>query len=349
LMDDGLLIKQDRLRGRIGQPSVPLSLNPDGAYSIGIQVGRRSLQLVVVDFCGQLVERVDMRYAYPDPDQVLPGIAKGLAELQQRRGASWSRVVGIGLSAPLFLHQWADVMGGQAATALARWESVDLHAQVQALTELPVEFAKDTTAACVAELLQGHGQSVSSYLYVFVGTFIGGALVLAGHIMGGERGNAGAIGSLPIRLEDGTNAPGQSPPQLLQLASGWQLEQALIADGHDPFLLQQPAIMDPAYARYVQPWLAQSSRALAMTVTSSAALLDLDAVVMDGAMAAPLMEVLLRDTQAAMAHYAFDGMHQPRLLMGKVGSHARALGAAWLPLHSQFFPDKDIFLKRDLA
>ena len=240
-------------------------------------------------------------------------------------------------------------MGGQAATALARWESVDLHAQVQALTELPVEFAKDTTAACVAELLQGHGQSVSSYLYVFVGTFIGGALVLAGHIMGGERGNAGAIGSLPIRLEDGNNAPGQSPPQLLQLASGWQLEQALLADGHDPFLLQQPAIMDPAYAHYVQPWLAQSSRALAMTVTSASALLDLDAVVMDGAMAAPLMEVLLNDTQAAMAHYAFDGMHRPRLLMGKVGSHARALGAALLPLHSQFFPDKDIFLKRDLV
>ena len=73
------------------------------------------------------------------------------------------------------------------------------------------------------------------------------------------------------------------------------------------------------------------------------------AVVMDGAMAAPLMEVLLKDTQAAMAHYAFDGMHQPRLLMGKVGSHARALGAALLPLHSQFFPDKDIFLKRDLV
>jgi predicted NBD/HSP70 family sugar kinase len=150
-------------------------------------------------------------------------------------------------------------------------------------------------------------------------------------------------------LEDGSNAPGQSPPQLLQLASGWQLEQALIADGHDPFLLQQPAIMDPAYARYVQPWLAQSSRALAMTVTSASALLDLDAVVMDGAMAAPLMEVLLRDTQAAMAHYAFDGMHQPSLLIGKVGSHARALGAALLPLHSQFFPDKDIFLKSDLA
>ena len=56
------------------------------------------------------------------------------------------------------------------------------------------------TAACVAEHLQGHGQSISSFLYIYAGTFIGGALVLAGHIMGGERGNAGAIGSLPVAL-----------------------------------------------------------------------------------------------------------------------------------------------------
>jgi hypothetical protein len=50
LMEDGLLIKQERIRGKIGQPSVPLSLNPDGAYSIGMQVGRRNLEVVVTDF-----------------------------------------------------------------------------------------------------------------------------------------------------------------------------------------------------------------------------------------------------------------------------------------------------------
>jgi hypothetical protein len=48
-----------------------------------------------------------------------------------------------------------------------------------------------------------------------------------------------------------------------------------------------------------------------------------------------------------LADYAFDGMYQPRLLMGQIGSYARALGGALLPLHSQFFPDKNIFLKRD--
>jgi predicted NBD/HSP70 family sugar kinase len=200
----------------------------------------------------------------------------------------------------------------------------------------------------VAELLQGHGQSISSFLYIYAGTFIGGALVLAGHIMGGERGNAGAIGSLPVALGQGPDSARRGPPpQLLQMASGWQLEQSLLQAGHDPLLLQSPSIMDGNYAAYTTPWLEQSASALAMTVTSAAALLDLDAVVLDGALAPPLMQALLERTQAGLADYAFDGMYQPQLLMGQIGTYARALGGALLPLHSQFFPDKNIFLKRD--
>jgi predicted NBD/HSP70 family sugar kinase len=341
-----LLLKQDRVRGKIGQPSVPLSLNPQGAFSVGIQVGRRNLELLVADFTGQPVERVEVLYDYPDPDVLFESMTQGLRMLKERMGDLWLRTVGVGLTAPLSLHKWADLMGGQAAQALARWEHIDLPAEVQRLTELPVVFAKDTTAACVAELLQGHGRRVRSFLYVFVGTFIGGGLVLSGHIMNGERGNAGAIGSLPVGLASSGSG---MPPQLLQTASGWQLEQALLAAGHDPLLIHQDGIMDAAFAEFTAPWIAQASQALAMTVASSAALLDLDAVVMDGSLGAPLMTALMAATQDALAQYRFDGIHQPELLTGQVGAHARALGGALLPLHSQFFPDKDIFLKQDAA
>ena len=347
LLDDGLLLKQDRVRGKIGQPSVPLSLNPQGAYGVGIQVGRRSLELLVADFTGQPVERVEVHYDYPDPDHLFASMTQGLKTLQERMGAGWQRTVGVGLTAPLSLHKWADLMGGQAAHALARWEHIDLPAEVRRLTDLPVVFAKDTTAACVAELLQGRGRSVRSFLYMFVGTFIGGGLVLSGHIVNGERGNAGAIGSLPVGLATLRSKASGMPPQLLQKASGWQLEQALLAANHNPLLKHQDGIMDKAYAEFTTPWITQASQALAMTVASSAALLDLDAVVMDGSLGAPLMTALMDATQEALAGYRFDGMHQPQLLTGQVGAHARALGGALLPLHSQFFPDKDIFLKQD--
>jgi predicted NBD/HSP70 family sugar kinase len=349
LLEDGLLIKQDRIRGKIGQPSVPLAINPDGAYSIGLQVGRRSLEVVVTDFLGQMRHQWQHTYPYPSPDEVLPKIKEGLKLMQKRMGGeAWKRAVGIGLSAPLAMHEWGDLMGKKAQKAMVDWENIDLVQEVQAMSALPVEFAKDTTAACVAELVQGLGRDVPNFLYVYVGTFVGGGLVMDGHIVNGPRGNAGAIGSMPIGLPPlGTRANANTPAQLLQLASGWQLEQALMAAGHDPLMVQQDAIMSPEFSAFTQPWLSQAAKALAMSATSAAALLDLDAIIMDGSLNPKLLQALIQQTEASLTQFSFDGIHQPQILAGRVGNHARALGGALLPLHAQFFPDKDIFLKQD--
>jgi predicted NBD/HSP70 family sugar kinase len=217
---------------------------------------------------------------------------------------------------------------------------------------LPVEFAKDTTSACVAEMLQGHGISVNNFLYVFVGTFVGGGLVIAGHIMAGQNGNAGAIGSLPTGLATGLaldHGKHGQPPQLLQLASGWQLEQSLENAGFDPLLVHQDSIMDAQYAAHTAPWLAQASRALAMTIISATALLDLDAAVIDGSLGQSLITALIKATREQLKHYNLEGLQSPKVMPGMVGSHARAVGGALLPLHTQFFPLKDIFLKQDLV
>src|SRR5262245_624896 len=65
---DGLLLRQRPQRGRIGQPPVPLSLNPDGAYSIGLKVGRRSADLVLIDLLGKVRASLHRTYRYPEPD-----------------------------------------------------------------------------------------------------------------------------------------------------------------------------------------------------------------------------------------------------------------------------------------
>ena len=39
---DGLLVREEPMRGKVGQPSIPMSLNPEGAFSIGFKFGRRS-------------------------------------------------------------------------------------------------------------------------------------------------------------------------------------------------------------------------------------------------------------------------------------------------------------------
>lgn len=345
LEEDGLVVKCPRIRGRIGQPSVPLSLNASGAYGVGLQVGRRSLEVMITNFCGQPVWQHETRYDYPDPRTMTAQIANSLQLARSQLGEQWHKVVGIGVTAPLSMHQWVDIMGAHASTGLLLWRNYDLQREVAQLTDLPVVFAKDTMAACLAELFEGHGRVVRNFLYVFVGTFVGGGLVLDGQLVSGARGNAGAIGSLPMTTTQTRQQ--QAPAQLLELASGWQLEQAFMAAGIAPALVHSTDVMSNVYSVHTSAWLTRASQALAMTATSAAAFMDVDAVVIDGSLGRPLIDALIGQTQVKLSDYRLDGLHVPNIVAGRVGPHARALGGSLIPLHAQFFPSKDVVLKAD--
>jgi hypothetical protein len=78
---DDLVRKLEPLRGKVGQPSVPMALNPDGAFSIGIKIGRRGMDLLLLDFTGQVRARLSLDYAFPDPDTLFAEIETRLRQL----------------------------------------------------------------------------------------------------------------------------------------------------------------------------------------------------------------------------------------------------------------------------
>ncbi|MFZ1470820.1 MAG: winged helix-turn-helix domain-containing protein, partial [Paracoccaceae bacterium] len=82
LEGDGLLLRGDPVRGRVGQPSVPMSLAPEGAFFFGLKVGRRSADLILVDFLGQVRAARRQVYRYPTPDAVTGFVAAALPELE---------------------------------------------------------------------------------------------------------------------------------------------------------------------------------------------------------------------------------------------------------------------------
>ena len=118
------------LRGKVGQPSVPMALNPDGAFSIGIKIGRRSLDMLLVDFTGQVRERLSLDYAFPDPDTLFAEIGTRLRQLRKAlKPALRERVHGIGIAAPLSLGGWQSCSAsrrnsprsGTASTCASAW------------------------------------------------------------------------------------------------------------------------------------------------------------------------------------------------------------------------------------
>ncbi|TDN63788.1 ROK family transcriptional regulator [Paraburkholderia sp. BL10I2N1] len=339
LIDDGLLAKQPRVRGRIGQPSVPIALRPDGAFTIGIKVGRRSLDVLAMDFTGQVCSRDVFEYAYPDPVTLFPALESRLARTNEALGARAKKVVGVGVAAPLWLGGWRDFLGAPP-DALNAWNDIDIRSRIETLTGLPVEFAKDTMAACAAELVMGQGRGIHNFLYLFVGTFIGGGLVIDGRLHGGPHGNAGAVGSIPLARD------GSKPArQLLHAASGFVLEKLFTDAGAPPAAAHDHRALSPDLWRLTEQWLDTACPAIASALTNAAALLDLEAVVIDGEFDRQLVREIIRRTERVLDRFEWEGMARPQLLEGAIGADARAMGGAILPLYAHFAPMHELFLK----
>lgn len=338
----GLLRRMQPVRGKVGQPSVPIALQPDGAYSIGIKVGRRSLDVLLLDFLGHPQDRSTLFYDYPTPQAVLGEIERSLESMRGKLGAEkFERVQGIGIAAPLSLGGWQTLLG-VAPDEASRWSDVDLAARVQSMSGLPATFVKDTAAACVAELVGGRGRSVHSFLYVFVGTFIGGGLVIDSHLRAGLGGNAGAIGSLAVHA----SRPGEeAPPQLLSIASLLTLEERFESAGLDPNASADDRALEPPWSEHTEAWLSHAAPAIALAIHGAACLLDLEGVIIDGSVGRAMLGRLLDATRNACERYNWEGVRRPELLPGTIGADARALGAALLPLHANFAPDRELFLK----
>jgi hypothetical protein len=68
-------------------------------------------------------------------------------------------------------------------------------------------------------------------------------------------------------------------------------------------------------------------------------------VIVDGSFSRELLAALLAAVGHALDSYNWEGVARPALLAGTIGSNARAIGGALLPLYANFAPDRDLFLK----
>jgi predicted NBD/HSP70 family sugar kinase len=229
------------------------------------------------------------------------------------------------------------------ASVASKWQRTDLRAEVAALTEWPVELLKDTAAACLAELVVGRGRSVKSFLYVFIDTFIGGGLVIDNHLRAGLRGNAGAIGSVPLGLPD---AHGKQPPaQLLSVASLLNLEQLYAKAKLDIAAVADARALEAPWRKHTEAWLREASAAVALSINGAACLLDLEGVIIDGSFSRELLAALTASVDEALDRFSWEGVTRPQMLPGAIGSDARAIGGALSPLYANFAPDRELFLK----
>lgn len=336
---DGLLKRGEPVRGRIGQPSVPISLAKDGAFFLGLKVGRRSLDLVLTDFLGEVRQRVRVSHPYPTPDNTIAFVTDAIEQILAKLPPEHkTRIAGLGIALPFQLWEWPETLG-DGAEDMDGWKHRDMVAEISATCDFPVFSCNDASSACGAELVFGDQNKPSDFLYFFVGFFIGGGLVLDSSLYTGRTGNAAALGSMMVPTTSGTLR------QLVDVASLAGLENALARSGNQDTMIWNNPDDWHVPEEQLNSWLDGAAHGIAQAILSSVCLFDVGHVLIDGWMPEKMRAELVRRIQHQIAEIPMTGVQKPKVIEGSIGSDARALGAASLPLSKRFLVEKNSYQK----
>jgi len=115
------------------------------------------------------------------PDATLANAIQFLRE--ESRGEL--KAVGIGSFGPIDLHRTSLTFGHVTSTPKAGWQNYDLAGTVREALAVPVGFDTDVDAAALGEARWGAAQNLTDFIYLTVGTGIGGGAIINGRVLHG--------------------------------------------------------------------------------------------------------------------------------------------------------------------
>jgi glucokinase len=234
--------------------------------------------------------------------------------------------VGVGCGGPM---EWPD--GIVSPLNIPAWNAFPLRERLQSRYEnARVRVHNDAVAMAIGEHWRGAGRGTGALLGVVVSTGVGGGVLLGGRPVDGATGNAGHVGHVVVE-------PGGRPctcggrgcvetvaagPALVRWAqaNGW-----LASGGAGGQELAAAAAAGDAVAAQA---FRRGAVALAMAIASTAAVCDLDVVVIGGGIGRS-GAVLFEPLRSALASYArLDFLDGLRIVPAELGADAGLVGAA---------------------
>lgn len=337
-----LLRPEATLKGARGQPAVPYSINPDGGYSIGLQLDHQLAVGVITDLSGTVRARIERRVDRPTPAQAMPLLATISTDLMRKFRFDRNRLLGIGMAMPGPFN--VEGMTSVGPTALPGWQDFPVAEELQRLTGIPVTVENDATAAAIGERLYGVARNLGSFVYLFIGTGLGAGLFLDGHLYKGSRHNAGEIGHMIVKpdgLECGCGKRG-CLERYVSLRAAYECLEIPDPDHASPEMLD--ALM--ASGGSLEAWVEQATDPLRQAINMLELTLDPETVVLGGFMPVRVIELLAsRLDPLYLSVSSTSARTVPRVVVGAAGKDTSVLGAAALPIFSETNPQFDVLQK----
>jgi glucokinase len=275
---------------------------------------------------------------------VVERIAKTVRDAVREAGMEFSDVAGVCSAAPGALNPDDGIV--RLAPNIEGWEDIPFAKLLSdQLIGVPVFIENDANLGALGELTLGAAQGVKNMVGIFVGTGIGGGIVLDGKIWRGSHMTAGEIGHVVV-LAEGPVCGCGNRGCLESVASRTAIERDIrlgLKTGREsmvPELLKQSGreritsgILAQAYeARdpLVYEVITRAQHYLGIFIGSTINYIDPDMIVVGGGVAEALGEAYVEPVRAVAYQYAMNrkDARNVKIVLAKLEDHAALLGAA---------------------
>lgn len=301
----------------------------------GIDIGGTNIEGALVDDQHEVVDRAKRSTPTDGPDVVVESVAEIIKGLDERPSA-----VGVGIPGPV-----SDGVVSRPPN-LVNWpEEVDLVGLLRAALDLPVEVGNDVNVGALGEWVAGAGRGSRFMLGVWLGTGVGGGLVLDGRPYTGAFGGAGEFGHMVVHhggAQCGCGRRGCIEAYAGRAAMERTAEQA-VSGGRvtDLFTIRddkgKERLTSAVWSKALKnddelatELVREAVEAVGVGVGSVINLLDLDRVVIGGGLAEKLGQDLADDIADAAAPWTLVPNDERTFVVAELGDDPGIIGAAEL-------------------
>jgi predicted NBD/HSP70 family sugar kinase len=331
LLNARLILNAGRLRGARGQPASKFVINPDSRFSIGLNVDRDHVTLVVLDFVGNVRGRASREIHFAKPGTVRNFYRRSVGQLLPRAGITRDRLVGVGVAFP---DDIARAHLPDQPADYAAWASVRIEDLIRDVLGIPVFIENDAAAAAIGEMQFGSGHRYRSFFYLLVTAALGGGLVADGSYIRGATGRSGEIGWLRARNEAGDDQ------QLQNIVSLSCLYKRLAEKGFRVATPHGLVRLGTAARSIVDRWIGESTEALVESFLAINCLINPQAVLIGGRLPAALIDRLASALNERLRVLASQVPAIAPVSRALTSEDAPAVGAAILPFSHQLLPTR---------
>jgi predicted NBD/HSP70 family sugar kinase len=295
LLRDRLILRAGRLHGARGQPAIKFVINPDSCFSIGLNVDRDHVTLVVLDFVGKVRARASREIHFARPSTVRTFFQRSVGQLLAKAGIARNRLVGVGVAFP---DDIARAHLPDQPADYAAWASVRVDDLIRDVLGIPVFIENDAAAAAIGEMQFGSGHRYRSFFYLLVTAALGGGMVVDGSYFRGATGRSGEIGWLHPR------GGADEDKQLQNIVSLSCLYSRLADCGFRVATPRGLMRLETAAAQIVEQWIHESTEALIDSFIAINCLINPEAILIGGRLPAALVDRLAASLNQRLATFA---------------------------------------------